>query len=547
MKSNLQIASGVLSLLLLIEVSSYVAVYPPHFLRGMFGSLPAATALSGSQRTCVSTDPSLNITPAPQPPTPIVGGGNVQISAVAAGCTVPNLNSRPTFYVDATNGTDTGDGSQAHPWKNLQTVVDKDIATKSYVYPYYNTDGSIAHNGDIVALNPTAPIAPGSIIYLMNGNYGDISIGKHVNSDFIAIVAAPNQTPVVHSLTVHASSKWVFQGLKIQRLADSYNNAVNISTNASSGPVNDIIFDHNSVSSVDDTSGWSQADWAEKGVFRGIYTDDGALTGQSCMTITNNSIYNIRFGVALGIDKTLFSGNTINDFGDDGLDFAANDLVISHNVITNNHDVGDANHEDGMQGLIGRHTTYSNVLIDSNKVIRQTSSSLTFPTYLQGISAFDSNWANLTVINNIVITNVYHGLSFGSVHGGVIANNTVLNDGSAVNKPNGVDNGDTMIDINDKTHEGTSSNDVTVKDNLATELYIYTAGVTSVSHNIIEKKMSLFDKGAVAYYSKPGTYGDANVIDPSLNTYFAGFIPTNYQFNVQVSASTPASGLGATL
>ena len=39
----------------------------------------------------------------------------------------------------------------------------------------------------------------------------------------------------------------------------------------------------------------------------------------------------------------------------------------------------------------------SNVTIERNRCIRQTDPNLKFPTYLQGIDAFDSDWTNLTV------------------------------------------------------------------------------------------------------------------------------------------------------
>ena len=47
---------------------------------------------------------------------------------------------------------------------------------------------------------------------------------------------------------------------------------------------------------------------------------------------------------------------------------------------------------------------FQNILIDSNLIIRQTDPELPFPTYLQGIDAFNSDWTNVTVTNNVVIT-----------------------------------------------------------------------------------------------------------------------------------------------
>ena len=108
-------------------------------------------------------------------------------------------------------------------------------------------------------------------------------------------------------------------------------------------------------------------------------------------------------------NNSMFSHNEIDHFGDDGIDYAASNISITHNYIHDNFDIGDGNHEDGMQGQIGPvlgaspTTHFSNILIDSNLVIRQTDPKLAFPTYLQGIDAFDEDWTNLTVTNNVVV------------------------------------------------------------------------------------------------------------------------------------------------
>jgi hypothetical protein len=68
--------------------------------------------------------------------------------------------------------------------------------------------------------------------------------------------------------------------------------------------------------------------------------------------------------------------------------------------------------------------------IDSNLVIRQTDPKLAFPTYLQGIDAFDEDWTNLTVTNNVIVTSACWGIGYASLHGSKIINNTVVDDGT---------------------------------------------------------------------------------------------------------------------
>ena len=120
-------------------------------------------------------------------------------------------------------------------------------------------------------------------------------------------------------------------------------------------------------------------------------------------------------------NNSLFSHNEIDHFGDDGIDYGASNISITHNYIHDNFDLGDGNHEDVAQGQNGPllrgvpYNHFSNILIDSNLVIRQTDPKLTFPTYLQGIDAFDEDWTNVTVTNNVVVTSACWGIFYSSV------------------------------------------------------------------------------------------------------------------------------------
>ena len=133
-------------------------------------------------------------------------------------------------------------------------------------------------------------------------------------------------------------------------------------------------------------------------------------TNTKCISLTGSHITNVRTGAGLLANQLLFSNNQIDHFGDDGIDYGASNLAITHNNIHDNLDIGDGNHEDAMQGVIGvlapgvAVNNFQNILIDSNLIVRQTDPELAFPTYLQGIDAFDSDWTNMTVTNNVVIT-----------------------------------------------------------------------------------------------------------------------------------------------
>ena len=105
---------------------------------------------------------------------------------------------------------------------------------------------------------------------------------------------------------------------------------------------------------------------------------------------------------------------------------------------------------------------FQNILIDSNLVIRQTDPELSFPTYLQGIVAFDGDWTNMTVTNNVVVTSSCYAIALSSLHSSLIANNTGLPDG-LVASPGCT----AAIDGGGATHEGSPSTNVRFANNLA--------------------------------------------------------------------------------
>jgi hypothetical protein len=85
------------------------------------------------------------------------------------------------------------------------------------------------------------------------------------------------------------------------------------------------------------------------------------------------------------------------------------------------------------------------------------------------------------VTNNVVVTSSCWGIDLGSVHHGRIINNTVLSDErrptNGICKP--------VVAVGDRTHDGSSSNDVVVRNNLSNGYYIYNIDPDMVlDHNI---------------------------------------------------------------
>ena len=380
----------------------------------------------------------------------------------------------------------------------------------------------------------------------MSGNYGDLRVCVYdteiSNPAFVTVAAAPGQTPVLTSLLVCSTTMWASDGLKVQSLAAAAHSTsflVNIGDQGASYPTSNIVLENVTISSQDDVSSWTQAQWVSNA--RNGFNAQSSAGGNNtkCISMTGSHITNVRTGAGLSANLTMFSGNEIDHFADDAVDFAASGLSITKNYVHDNVSIGDGVHPDAMQGQIGvtvpgvASNNYSQILIDSNTIIRQTDPNLPFPKIgLQGIDAFDSDWTYLTVTNNIVVTSACWGVSFSSVHGGLVANNTAVNDGllstSSICSP--------AISIGDKTHQGSSSNGVTLRNNLANQMTVYNLdpGVTA-DHNVgmatAGPVFVMYVKGVGTYYGSPGTYGNANIIAaagprPNLSTSIRRFSPT---------------------
>jgi hypothetical protein len=278
-------------------------------------------------------------------------------------------------------------GSPDAPWSTLSAVISAGLFT----------------NGTIKA---------GDIVYLRSGNHGSVTFSAN-NSDFITIAPDTGATPVVSSVIIKGS-KWIIKGLTIQSLGSTL---VDIRNSAS----NNVIVG-NYILSQQDVSSWTQADWQKHS------STAVSIYGQ-CTTILDNNIKNIRWGVFASADHQLIQGNTIDNIADDGIQITASDITIRSNRLTNFQDIGDGNHADMIQAFNLSSIVFHDITIDSNICINQTDPNLPFPnTDTQGITEFDGQWNRYSVINNVVVTNHWHGISIYGATNASLINNTVFSD-----------------------------------------------------------------------------------------------------------------------
>jgi Right handed beta helix region len=499
---------------------------------------------------------------------------------VAVDCSTPPTTFRHTWYIDPVNGqteaamtaagvklpstgsapTSAQQGSAAHPWNSLQAVFN--VTTPSvpgYTYPLLTTAPynywPVGGTGYKIATGPSAgPIEPGDEILLMSGNYGNISIAMYNTSIadpyFTMVAAAPGQTPVFASLFISGTNKWIFNGIKVQSLAAATignNYLIEINNYGQTHQTSDIVFENMTISSQDDIYGWTQAQWVAN-ARNGFSAQSGAVGADTnCISMTASHITNVRYGVSLGSSRTIFSGNQIDHFGDDAIDYAASALTITKNYLHDAVDVGDGNHPDAMQGQNGvlaagvTVNTNSYVLIDSNTIIRQVDPNLPFPNSLQGIDAFDGEYQYLTVTNNIVITSACWGIAFSSVEGGLIANNTVLFDTLLPSAVNCVP----AVYVGSQTHQGPPSRGVAVRNNLANVIAVDNRCVdVEADHNVSLGQLSWYVNGVAVFYYEPGTYWNENIVATGgTAAEFQNFNPPGY-YDVMLLSTAHAIGVG---
>jgi hypothetical protein len=149
---------------------------------------------------------------------------------------------------------------------------------------------------------------------------------------------------------------------------------------------------------------------------------------------------------------------------------------------------------------------------------------------------------------NASVTSACWGFFFSSVHGGKIINNTVVADGM-MPMPG---NCKPLVVGGDKTHQGSSSSDVIIRNNIANGLSIYNLDPNmTMDHNIclgINGRCQIvtymdgkLDWGTI----KPGIHGDHNIIDGrGASEMFVNFNPGKFIYEVRPRPGAPAVGAG---
>lgn len=302
------------------------------------------------------------------------------------------------YYCSPKNGRMANAGTFDSPWSTLDSVF---LANKKFL--------------------------PGDSIILLSGNHGNPVIsGNLKGNQAITILPGERQFPRVNSLQVTNGKYWKIYGLKVcpdetGRLEKR--DFVAIKANSSF-----ILIENFDISSTDScVNNWSVSKMLTRAGL-GI-----SVEGSDCSLI-NNTLKQVSFGIVVAKTaiRTQVSGNIIYGFLHDGIRGLSDDSVFEFNLVAGSYGI-DNNHDDGFQswstdeqGKVGMGKV-SNVILRNNIFISQLDPDQPFPqeTGMQGIGCFDGFFENWTVENNVVLTNMWHGISFYGAKNVKIANNTV--------------------------------------------------------------------------------------------------------------------------
>ncbi len=391
--------------------------------------------------------------------------------AALAGLLTSTVARAEVFYLDPEAGDMSGDGSASAPWSTLQEVWEAGlIETRTWdELPY-------EEGRTLVPKNAGAPVQPGDTLILRSGYHGVVEITGAYNADVITVQADTGATPRLGRLQVRSASGWTFQGLSISaEHAPTYETGtlVAVENHNWSGPVSDVVVEDCEIYSMDDVSGWSLQDWND-------LPSNGISVSGTEVTIRNNLVRNINFGISVSGDHVVVEYNTVDSFAGDGLRGLGDYDVFQYNTVKNCYDVNE-NHDDGFQswsrgadGTVGTGEVVGMVL-RGNTILNYEDPNQPFRGTLQGIGCFDGFFTDWVVEDNVIITDHWHGITLLGARNSRIVNNTVID-------LNRQDPGPPWIRIGDHK-DGTHSSGCVIRNNLTTDLSAG-EGVTE-DHNII--------------------------------------------------------------
>lgn len=303
-----------------------------------------------------------------------------------------------TYFADPKLGAMTGTGGADAPWSTLEAVLATQRAWQA-----------------------------GDIIVLRDGDHGRPTVVGAIADGVVEIRAEVGHAPRLASLAFKGAANW-----KVSRLVITPEGAPEPKRKSPAlvtiaADCRNIVIRECEIYSVRSIAGWTATDWRTRAV------DGISSAGERCV-IEGNVLRHVRFGIAIGRTgrHSTVMRNRVEDFMSDGLRGLADDCLFEGNVVKNCYAI-DGNHDDGFQSWSGGADgvrigggVVKGVVLRGNVFISYTDPAQPFKAAMQGIGCFDGMFEDWVVENNLVVTDMWHGIAFYGAKNCRVVNNTVV-------------------------------------------------------------------------------------------------------------------------
>ncbi|MEZ4387816.1 MAG: T9SS type A sorting domain-containing protein [Candidatus Krumholzibacteriia bacterium] len=340
--------------------------------------------------------------------------------------------SNATVYYSDPNVASGGSGTRNDPFPSLESM----LASGDYIQRR-NSSGMI--------VNRNAPVAPGDVIVLMQGNHGDCAIESYYNyvgyySDYTMLIADPDATaPVVLGYLRFGSSRgWIVYGVVVEKLRDQFDSPGNgfddspgliqIDDDPDSSPSQRIIVVNSTLRSYDGAPTWTPSEWQAKATTAAFVNYSSYVLFDRVEARVVNNAFQLGEGMYLAVVDC-----TVDNAIGDGIRFYKSSYVsLLGNTIRHLHDEDgpDGNHVDGIQASKGSVSIY-HAQIERNLILQYSENDVSAANLSGILGAIDDsnsngNYVDFSVKNNIVVTSNWNGIRLVRIQSSDICNNTVV-------------------------------------------------------------------------------------------------------------------------
>lgn len=351
------------------------------------------------------------------------------------------------FHVDPQRGSMANPGSEQEPWSTLAEVLSVNKVDKR------DASG---------ALKSTGVVKPGDALVLYDGDHGQVDVSGYFNADTIYVVAAPGQRPRVSRIVMQNGANWWLQGLTVTGPCGGAGELVRLRQGSG------IAFIGNTVELAVDRASWTVDDWKTQ-TCNGITvlgSTDTRLAFNTVRTASNGIFYQ-------GSTEGTIERNDVDGFTDKGMMLSGPDVrtvAVRGNVVRNCHYVGRSAsliHVNTCTGCQGIAVTGNRLLAHAGDQVPAAFSNAT-----QGLVFFDGGYDDISIENNVVVGDHWHGITVLKGSHVTIINNTTV---GGYDAPAGAP------DFSQIQVTSDAPATITVRNNLTNKLDV--PGAATVDHN----------------------------------------------------------------